>query len=227
MTEDPWAPIKADRSSSHTPTGAGFGYRQMATLLDAKKIVRPLLSEPHNGDASEGLSIVAAALVRGQGKTEGLHRRSVPVSRWETISAYEEAPLDRIGAVAEKRAGEANEASRRLGRALISLVQGGPEKARLDDDAAKKKTERWLEQFNRMVDGEFFDAPFWAEAAGDEANHRSDWRNRLYGIACDVFDTAIKAVPRTEVRRIRAIARARSFLDGQMRKWINEVQHGE
>ena len=32
-----------------------------------------------------------------------------------------------------------------------------PDKARLDDDAAKKKTERWLEQFNRTVDSEFFD----------------------------------------------------------------------
>jgi len=227
MTGDPWAPIKADGSSSHTPTGAGFGYRQMANLLDPKKIVRPLLSEPHDADDRTGLSIVAAALVRGQGKTEGLHRRSVPISRWETISAYDEAPLDRIGAVAEKRAGEANEASRRLGRALISLVQGGPEKARLDDDAAKKKTERWLDQFNRTVDAEFFDAPFWTEAAGDEANHRLLWRTRLRAIAGDVFDTAAEAAPRTEVRRIRAIARARSFLDGQMGKWMKDVQHGE
>ena len=183
----------------------------MATLLDAKKIFRPLLSEPHDGDDREGLSIVAAALVRGQGKTEGLHRRRVPVSRWETISAYDEAPLDRIGAVAEKRAEDAYEASRRLGRALISLVQGGPDKARLDDDAAKKKTERWLEQFNRTVDSEFFDAPFWAEAAGDVANHRILWRTRLRAIASEVFDTAAEAAPRTEVRRIRAIARARSF----------------
>ncbi|WP_322963950.1 type I-E CRISPR-associated protein Cse1/CasA [Sphingomonas fuzhouensis] len=227
ITGDPWAPVKADRSSSHTPTGAGFGYRQMATLLDQAKITRPLLAEPHDGDDRQGLSIVAAALVRGQGKTEGLHRRSVPVSRWETISAYEDAPLDRIGAVATKRAGDAGEAGRRLGRALISLVQGGPEKARLDDDAAKKKTERWLEQFNRVVDAEFFDVPFWAEAAGDDGNHRLLWRTRLRSIASDVFDTAAEAAPRTEVRRIRAIARARAFLDGQMGKWMKDVQHGE
>jgi len=42
-----------------------------------------------------------------------------------------------------------------------------------------------------------------------------------------VFDTAAEAAPRTEVRRIRAIARARSFLDGQMGKWMKDVQHGE
>ncbi|WP_343526969.1 type I-E CRISPR-associated protein Cse1/CasA [Sphingomonas sp.] len=227
ITRDPWAPVKADGSSSHTPTGAGFGYRQMATLLDPAKIVRPLLAEPRETDEREGLSIVAAALVRGQGKTEGLHRRHVRVSRWETIGAYEEAPLDRIGAVAGERAREAGEAGKRLRRALISLVQGGPDKARFDDDPARKKTDRWLDRFDHVVDAEFFDAPFWAEAAGDAGNHRLAWRARLRAIAGEVFEDAADAAPRTEVRRIRARARARSFLDGQMGKWMNEVQHAE
>ena len=190
----------------------------------------PILSKPHDSDDQNGLTMSLAALVRRGGtdtNTDGMFHRRIAISRWEQITAYDQAPLDRIGGTAEKRSEEASEASKRLGRALISLVQGGPEKARLDDDAAKKKAERWLEQFNRMVDGEFFDAPFWAEAAGDEANHRLLWRTRLRAIASDVFDTAAEAAPRTEVRRIRAIARARSFLDGQMGKWMKDVQHGE
>lgn len=141
-TLDPWAPLKADGSTSHTPTGAGFGYRQMANLLDSKKIIRPLLAHADPVDDREGLTIVAAALVRGQGKTEGLHRRTV-----RTPGAYRDAEgnpidVDRIGAVAKTRSEEAGEAGRKLRRALISLVQGGPEKARLDDDASKKKTDR-------------------------------------------------------------------------------------
>lgn len=226
-TGDPWAPMKADGSSSHTPTGAGFGYRQIAQLLDTGRITLPLLAAPHDGDDRTDLSVVAAALVRGQGKTEGLHRRAVRTSRMEDIDAWEQAPLDGIGHVAGKRADEAGEAGRRLRRALISLVQGGPEQARLDDDAAKKKTERWLDQFNRMVDHDFFDADFWSEAASDDGNHRLKWRGRLRAMAGEVFEIAAAAAPRTEMRRVRAKARGRAVLDGQMGKWMKEAEHGE
>ncbi|HET9509729.1 MAG TPA: hypothetical protein VFO80_01140 [Sphingomonas sp.] len=225
-TGDPWAPMKADGSSSHTPTGAGFGYRQMANLLDAKKITLPLLAAPHAGDDQAALAIVAAALVRGQGKTEGLHRRTVRTYRLDRL-AGDDAAIERIGLVARKRADEAGEAGRRLRRALISLMQGGPDSARFDDEAAKKKSERWLVRFDDAVDDEFFDAPFWSEAAEDDGNHRLAWRTRLRVLADAAFEAAADAAPRTEVRRIRARARARSFLDGQMMKWMDEVQHGE
>ena len=226
-TGDPWAPLKADGSSSHTPTGAGFGYRQMAHLLDPTKITLPLLAMPHGEDDPTGLSIVAAALVRGQGKTEGLHRRAVAISREVEDAFGDHVPLDRIGAVAGVRAGEASEAGRRLRRALISLVQGGPDSARLDDDAAKKKTERWLARFDGIVDAAFFDAPFWAEVADTMDDHRLAWRTWLRATASDVFETAAEAAPRTEIRRIRAHVRARAFLDGQMGKWMQEMRSGE
>ena len=223
-TGDPWAPLKADGSSSHTPTGAGFGYRQMTGLLDKAKIVPPLLANLHHEDDREGLSIVAAALVRGQGKTEGLHRRAVRTSKVEEIEATGDIEvLDRIGDVAKTRSDEAGEASRRLRRALILLVQGGPDQARLDDDAAGKKVEPWVRRFDGRADRIFFDEAFWDEAAKTAADHRLTWRKRLRDIAGEVLAEAAEAAPRTEMRRIRAIARARSMLDGQMNKWLQEV----
>lgn len=78
-----------------------------------------------------------------------------------------------------------------------------------------------------MVDAEFFDASFWNEVAGGDDNHRMPWRQRLYTLAEDVFDRAAEAAPRTEARRLRAQVRGRSFLDGQMRKWIKEAEYGE
>ena len=227
QTGDPWAPLKADGSSSHTPTGAGFGYRQIAQLLDPARIAAPLLAAPHAQDDAHALTLVASALVRGQGKTEGLHRRAIRLTRLEELEDGDVSALDRVGEVANKRAGEAGEAGKRLRRALISLVQGGPENARLDDEAAKKKTEPWLRRFDKAVDDEFFAAPFWSEAARDTGNHRIAWRTRLGAIAGDVFEDAARAAPRTEVRRIRAHARARGLLDGQMGKWIKDALYGE
>lgn len=226
-TLDPWAPMKADGSTSHTPTGAGFGYRQMATLLDRAKITLPHLAKPDPADDREGLALVAAALVRGQGKTEGLHRRSIP-----TPGAFRDAdgnplPLDRIGEVAGKRAEDGFQASRRLSRALISLVQGGPDKARLDDDSAKKKIERWMNRFNEAVDGIFFDPPFWAEVAATDDNHRLAWRTTLRDIATDTFVIAAEAAPGTEVRRVPARTRAGSLLHHEMKKWLEDAEYGE
>ncbi|MDJ0278886.1 hypothetical protein QLH51_19005 [Sphingomonas sp. 2R-10] len=226
-TLDPWAPMKADGSTSHTPTGAGFGYRQMANLLDKAKITLPMLAAADPADDSDGLSIVAAALVRGQGKTEGLHRRIVRTHGARRDADGRPIAIERIGEVARKRADEGFEASRRLGRALISLVQGGPERARLDDDSAKKKTERWLARFNEAVDAIFFDAPFWAEVSGEADNPRMAWRVTLRDIARDMFDVAAEAAPGTEVRRVPARARAGSLLHYEMKKWVEEAEYGE
>jgi CRISPR system Cascade subunit CasA len=223
-TGDPWAPLKADGSTSHTPTGVGFGYRQMAHLLDRQKITAPLLAGLHETDDRTGLAFVAAALVRGQGKTEGLHRRTVRVSRVEQISQYDPAEvLDKVGAVARTRSDEAGEAGRRLRRALIMLVQGGPEKARLDDDAANRKVDPWVRRFDTAVDREFFNDAFWTEVGGAAVDPRQAWRERLRALADTVFDEAAEAAPRTEMRRVRAISRGRSMLDGQMVKWLKEI----
>lgn len=223
-TGDPWAPVKADGSSSHTPTGAGFGYRQMANLLDRTKVVEPLLARLAPDDDRAGLSIVAAALVRGQGKTEGLHRRRVRTSRVKEIEATGDIEvLDRIGDVAQRRAKDASEAGSRLRRALISLVQGGPEQARLDDDAAGKKIVAWMRRFDQLIDGDFFGEPFWAEAANAADAPQLAWRQHLRATARTVFDIASREAPRTEVRMIRAVARARTLLDASMSKWLKEI----
>jgi len=226
-TGDPWAPVKADQSSSHTPSGAGFGYRQIAALLDRKKIALPRLAELHESDAREGLSIVAAALVRGQGKTEGLHRRAVRASRVEEL--YEGGPevvLDRVGGAANRCAGEASEAGRRLRRALMLLVQGGPDQARLDDDAAGRKVEPWVRRYDGLIDRAFFAEPFWIEAAnpaGPSPDDRRGWREWLRARAVTVLEQAAEAAPRTAMRRVRAVARSRTMLDREMHKWLGEL----
>lgn len=227
-TGDPWAPLKADASASHTPSGAGFGYRQIAQLLDTGRVTRPLLAVLDEGDNRDGLSLVAAALIRGQGKTEGLHRRAIRTTRVEEIEETgDRTVLDRIGDVGKERADDAREAGRRLRNALISLVQGGPDQARLDDDAAKKKVRRWEDRFDLEVDRVFFDREFWDAAAEPGGEHGHAWRQRLRTFAGEVFDEAAEAAPRTDMRRIRAIARARSYLNGQMNKWIGGAASGD
>lgn len=84
-----------------------------------------------------------------------------------------------------------------------------------------------MERFDLAVDREFFGPPFWSEAAGDAGAHRSPWRKRLRAIASDVFNEAAEGAPRTDMRRVRARAVARGYLDGQMAKWIKEAPDGD
>ena len=222
-TGDPWAPIKADMSASVTPTGSGFGYRQMSRLLHPTETIRPPLAEPATSDDPEGLALVAAALVRGQGKTEGLHRRSVSISRKVFRVLKPPEVLDRMAQVAERRAQDAGEAGKRLRHALLTLVQGGPQQARLDDDAGTKKIAPWMGWFDGEVDRCFFDGAFWAEVGAEALAHRRTWRTRLREMAGAVFEEAAEAAPRTDMRRIRARAVARNLLDARMRSFIAEV----
>ena len=240
-TGDPWTPLVIDTKKDRktfgkliglSPTGAGFGYRQMANLFDPEKVTPPLLVAVAEDDDREGLSKVATALVRGQGKTEGLHRRTVRTSRVEELHEYgSEVVFDRIGNVARTRTAEAGAAADKLRLALYALLQGAPSEdakhkkiaIRLKDNASDDRARKWTSVFHARVDRLFFDAAFWMEVAEPDGDHRLAWRERLKAVAGEVFDEAAEAVPRTQVRRVRAVVRSRSLLDGQMHNWLKEV----
>ncbi|MBB3982550.1 CRISPR system Cascade subunit CasA [Sphingobium fontiphilum] len=223
-TGDPWAPIRLSDNASISASPGTFGYRKFTELLDRAKTGRPLLSLPTESDAAEGLAIFATALVRGQGKTEGLHRRVIPVSRSRKGGRLGDAFLDRMGQVAQVRAVEAGEVRKRLRMATMSLMQGGPTSLRLDDDSSARKCETWLQSFELGVDRVFFDPAFWDEFEEAEGNHRLVWRTMLTGLANDVFEQAAEAAPRTDVRRVRAQAIARNMLDATLAAYIREVR---
>ena len=230
-TGDPWAPIKGDGSASVTPTSAGFGYRQIARLLDPGETNRPLLAEPAEDDDREGLGIVATALVRGQGKTEGWHRRAIAFSRHSGLTV-KQAFLDRLGRVAKARSDDAGKVAGALRRALFSLFQGAPVKrrsdgtfadaTRFDDQPTDKKTQPWTRRFDVEVDRIFFDEPFWAEVDEEQGQHRRSWRVQLREIARGVLEEAAETAPRSDVRRYRARVRARSFLDAQLYRFVED-----
>jgi CRISPR system Cascade subunit CasA len=224
ITGDPWAPVKPDGSSSITASAIGFGHRQMAKLLDPMQTSRSALAQILSSDADKDLILSVAALVRGQGKTEGFHTRSIPISK--VIRGRLGAPdkvLDTLGVTAVKRSGEASEMGSRLRRSLIYLYQGAPENIRYDDKSATKKVKPWEQSFNANVDAEFFDKAFWLEMEGATGPHRMDWRKRLADMARNIFQEAAAEAPRTEVKRIRAQAKARNMLESTLAKYIKEA----
>ena len=226
VTGDPWAPLKADGSASFTPNRSGFGYRQITRLLQGKETIRPLLARPSDADPDQGMAIVAAALVRGQGKTEGLHRRTIPFSRAVSRKLSADVFLDRVGEVAGSRTVDAGEVGSKLRYALLALIQGGPATVRRDDGASGGKAERWRLTYDRAVDRVFFDDAFWNNVERKADAPRRAWRSRLRDIATEVFEEAAAEAPRTVERRVRAHAIARNILDGSLHRFVEDTADG-
>lgn len=229
ITGDPWAPIKADGSTSITASSVGFGYRQISKLLDAKETTRPPLAKILAGDPESGIVMSVSALVRGQGKTEGFHTRIIPLSKAKRNQfSGPDILLDAVGAAAVKRSDEASEVNGILRRSLIYLNQGGPEQARLDDKSAAARAEPWTKRFNELVDAEFFGDLFWSEVNAEEVSaedvtHRVLWRTWLAEQARSIFDEAAKSAARSDAKRIRAQARSKSMLENDLNKNIKKA----
>ena len=79
MTQDPWTITETDKSVTISGAG-GFGYRQMSRYLDPKQYTLPPLARPvRQIDGQDDMYLVARAIVRGQGETDGYHERAIPL----------------------------------------------------------------------------------------------------------------------------------------------------
>src|SRR5690606_22322411 len=77
----PWAPVQRIETKSLTLGRGDFDYRRLTELLFSGDWIRPTLAELADVDGSgETLAVVAAALSRGNGKTEGYKSRVVPLA---------------------------------------------------------------------------------------------------------------------------------------------------
>jgi CRISPR system Cascade subunit CasA len=231
VTGDPWAPIETggkDGAKVLSITGDGFGWRRMKNLLvpghgEERVFDLPLLArpEPEDGDAVE---ILAAALARGQGKTEGFHTRRVPVANRAAIRALAEAGEERrrLTKLAQDLAAAAMAAANQcLRSALFMLFQKGPDKPQHDRPSTKAQVTPWLQRFDQRVDRAFFDA-LWPGVASDEAQIAAgrDWIAHLHQAAREVFEQAAEAAPSTDQRRIFAAQRARDLLRNKLNKHL-------
>lgn len=240
VTGDPWAPIETggkDGAKVLSITGDGFGWRRMKNLLvpghgEERVFDLPLLArpEPEDGDAVE---ILAAALARGQGKTEGFHTRRVPVANRAAIRALAEAGEERrrLRELSEQMSQFAMQAARKcLFPALCCLCQRGKPLSEQEErerwtrfrrEPERELVRSWLQRFDQRVDRAFFDA-LWPGVASDEAQIAAgrDWIAHLHQAAREVFEQAAEAAPNTDQRRIFAAQRARDLLRNKLNKHL-------
>ena len=216
-TGDPWTPIDKGEGKALTLGGAGFTYERLQEIFLSGNYDRPPALQFHDTDGGH-VYLVARTLVRGQGKTEGLHHRIVPVpasaSRW----MREEERRDILAKRARDRVEQvANVRSRVLYPAIGTLIGGGDTDAIEHEDVA-----RWLDAFDRAIDARFFDA-LWASVEMEQAEAQRQWQEVLWEEAQEQFHDAEQHAPNASMRYWRACSSAQSIFHGAARDALPHV----
>lgn len=222
VTGDPWAPVVMDKDGSKvfTADARGFGYRRMVQLLFDRATINPSpLQMVAPDEGADRLVVIARALTRGQGKTEGYHERRVPLSNAVQSFLRKEA-TDPLASVAQERVNIAGVVQNRvLKAALLALFENGPDQIDFRDEGAGRRAEAFLKRFDEAVDRDFFPR-LWEEfeEGADGEQVRRAWVAGLLRIARDLVDEADRGASKAVKRRYRARARADAVLYGAPRR---------
>jgi CRISPR system Cascade subunit CasA len=209
-TGDGWTPVARKEGKALTMPEAGFGYDRVQDLLfgdwqqGAAGVPRP--------DGSDRLWL-GQVLVRGQGKTGGYHERWVPVppKARRMFATFDDRA--KLGKCAQRWVALADTARLRvLKPALLTLLQGGPEKLKFDDPRA----EPYLRHLDGAIDDVFFALLFdHADASAVAAD--TAFEKALVELAETELSEARRSLPIPAARRWRAEALAERVFSGAAR----------
>jgi CRISPR system Cascade subunit CasA len=217
-TGDPWTPVQRAKGTALTVSGSGFTYRLSQELIFGGDFEPGGTQVLQSGDG-EGSTFYAWALVRGQGKTEGLHERRLPLPGKVRVRLGSPAGRETLGALSKRRVEIAASVQKQVLRpALCALLQAGASRLDFTDD----RPHRWLDAFDQSVDRVFFDA-LWPDLDVSEAEASRNWERLLLGLARAQLESAIAAAPIPAISRFRAVAAAERMFDGLKRKHFPEL----
>jgi CRISPR system Cascade subunit CasA len=204
---DPWIPIERDGGGALTVGASGFHYALVSRLLFTGDY-EPAAAQQIRASDSDPILLGFAATARGQGKTEGVHERVVPLpgrARRMLGAADGRAQLGRRSALYIEVAKKTR--SHVLFPALKRLASGG---------------DAFPDQLDDRIDECFFEHLFeHLDASDDDA--RTAWAQALIRLARLELETAITRTALPDARRYRLIADAEGLFSGLSRKHFPDL----
>ena len=220
MTGDPWTPINRKDSKSLTLAAGGFTYQRTADYLlspDWNPRAPLLKSTDEESRSPAKMQLVARAMVRGQGKTQGYHERIIPLRETARRAIGRAAGgHDDLGRLAQERISEVRTAQRILRHAVSVFAAGGNTDSISDDHRARANP--WANRLDELVDATFFDDlqdEFEADDRDERSRIRLAWQCNLVTSARGLLHQAEDALPCPTIQRYRA--RAESVFEGRVR----------
>ena len=224
ITQDPWTPIdlrdkKGDKAL--TLPGGGFNYRRIVDYLNDTKFRLPALVKPTPVErrAPGTMQLVARAMVRGQGKTEGHHERIIPVrSKTRTAMLRPAANADSLGTLANERIEDIAAVQRILAHAIATFAARGDSSNTSPEH--RQMSRLWLNRLDEILDANFFDKlqdEIDADERADKDRIRNAWRLDVVGKARRILNDATDALPCPTMFRDKARVSAEGLFEGRLR----------
>ena len=227
-TGDPWTPADTRRDGAPlTLANGGFTYKRLSEYLTSGKWRLPALMRPTPAEqrSDEPVRMVARAMVRGQGKTEGYYERSFIVRhrfKMAMLGQRQSQDLGVLGEIAQKRIDHVGAVQRILSHAIQAFLTGGAvDKASPED---RNRARPWLNRLDEIVDSRFFEG-LQDEFEKDDANEReavhNAWlmngRDGVVDHARAMLSDATDSLPCPAIHRYKARVGAEGLFEGRIR----------
>ena len=223
-TGDPWTPVNGDREGLPlTLSAGGFNYKRITEYLLDLDWERPALLKPTQSEqrSPEQMQLVARAMVRGQGKTEGYHERSIPIGHKLKTAMLRRDATEELGDIAKKRIEAIVKVQRILSHAIqVFAARGDADKVSREHRALARS---WLNRLDDIVDARFFEhlqAEFEADE-NDRQGIRNHWlMNGNDGVvdhARALLHDAADSLPCPAIHPYKARVNAEGLFEGRIR----------
>jgi CRISPR system Cascade subunit CasA len=219
---DPWVPIvRGEEPKALTAQSHSLGYRSLQGLLfDPERFDLPLLAKPSLAERrlNQTGTWIAQVLVSGDGGTDGLLRRELPVPprvllRLQSAPAALALRAQQFVNLAALASGKA------LRSALLQFVDGSDEVDWKNRDFTRA-VEPFTERYDQAIDEVFFEQLFDTidKYPDDDLQAQRQWAHWLAEAAREHLATATRALPTRDGTRLFARARAERLLRQSLHK---------
>ena len=224
ITGDPWMPINRKESKALTLASGGFTYRRVTEYLTSANWEKHALLQPTRTerDSSEPTLLLARALVRGQGKTEGYYERIIPIGAKAKRAFMRSESMNELGSIAQSRIQNIGILQRILSHAIQVFAAWGDSQSLSAEH--RNLARPWLNRLDEFVDARFFDdlqAEFESDDSGELGRIRKEWllddERGVINRARKILQEAMEALPCPAIHRYRARANAESLFEGRIR----------
>ena len=219
-TADPWTPYNPNRDGLPlTLSGGGFTYKRVKEYLFDWQQSDLLKPTPDEQNSDETMQLVARAVVRGQGKTEGYHERIIPIRSKARSAMLRRDSTEDLGGIAQKRIDRIGIVQRILSHAIQVFA------ARGDSDKVSPEHRRlaspWLNRLDEIVDARFFDdlqTEFEADDTAERERIHNDWlQDFVLPNARNILHAAADSLPCPAIHRYRARVNSEGLFEGRLR----------
>ena len=223
-TGDPWTPTNGKRDGLPlTMSAGGFGYKRITEYLTEWRRPALLHSTQSERRSYEPIQLVARAMVRGQGKTEGYYERVIPIEVRGSRRSQSLDRLQRIGQLARLRIDDVRKVERILSHAIqVFAARGNHENIKPEH---RERARAWLNRLDEIVDATFFeklltelDAP-----ENEDTSIRKGWllndedKSGVINHARALLQDATDSLPCPAIYRYKAREAAEGLFEGRIR----------